>query len=108
MTTVEFKKTSSAATQSFDVLYAPLAYETDEIKYTDMNMVRRRSIRSTYKKWDVYFGLLSESDMIYLDELAIETAPQMILDATTYDVEILDTNVKHKGGNIEVIKREPE
>jgi hypothetical protein len=108
MITVQFKKTSGSAAQSFSALYAPLAYETDEIKYTDMNMDRHRSIRSTYKKWDVYFGLLSDADMIYLDELAIEPAPQMILDATTYDVEILDTNIKHKGGNIEIIKREPE
>ena len=108
MTTIQFKKTSSAAAQTFNVLYDPVSYDTDEIKYTDMNMKRHRSIRSKYKKWDVYFGLLSESDMIYLDELAIEPAPQMILDAVTYDVEILDVNVKHKGGDIEVIKREPE
>ena len=109
MTTIQFKKSSGAAANSFSaVRIEPDFYVPDPTLYDDINRVLRMTIDASYKQWNIRLGLLTEAQMDYLLELKKEDAPQFIHATVTYDVRLLDIKPRRWGGRITVINTAKE
>jgi hypothetical protein len=108
MDTVQFKKDSGAATNTFDAVFVEVSYLTEEERYTKVDFTRVREVIATWKVWSIRFGLLTEAQIDYLNELAVEAVPQMIYATVTYNIEIDKMSVKFKGGTARVIKTAKE
>jgi hypothetical protein len=109
METVQFKTSSGAGAQSFNaVIVEPAPPDIEEEKWVDMDGVLNKEIIFQRLKWNITFGLLTTSEMDYLNALTGYETPQMIYASTTYDIYIEKINAKYKGGTITVINRDPE
>jgi len=108
METVQFKKNSGAAEETFDAVIIEPQLITDDTRYIDFAGNRHRIVFHTYKKWSITFAKLTIAQMDYLLELQAEEEPQMILDSITYNIDIENVRPKYKSGTISVINREPE
>jgi hypothetical protein len=108
MDSVQFKKNSGAATNTFDAVWVEVSYETDEERYIQLDFTRSRTVFAKWKVWTIRFGLLTTAQIDYLNELATEEVPQMIYATVTYNVEIEKMNVKYKGGEAIVINTAKE
>jgi len=108
MTTVQFKKNASAAVVSFSAVSILPDYVKDTFAYTDSLYNRGEIIAASWKKWGIRLGFVSEADMDYLNELKKESAPQMILDATTYEIQIERVTPRRTGSFISVINKVSE
>jgi len=108
METVQFKKNSGAAAETFSAVSVTPELVTEEERWIDLAGERRRTVFQTYRRWSIELALLTTAQMDYLLELQAEPAPQMVYDSTTYDVEIEEVKAKYRGGSITVINRDPE
>ena len=109
METVQFKTSSGAGAESFSaIIVEPAPPEVEDENWTDLTGVKYREIIFKYLKWNITFGLLTTTQMDYLNALTGYETPQMIYNAVTYDVVIDNVKAKYKGGTITVINRDPE
>jgi hypothetical protein len=108
MTTIGFKKSSGDDTRNFNAVYIAPFYPRDEERFVDANYARRKTIRAAWHAWEIRFGKLTLIQLQFLEELVREEAPQMILDSTTYDIDLDSVKTNFKGTKIVVINTEPE
>ncbi|MEE9572145.1 MAG: hypothetical protein V3W20_03780 [Candidatus Neomarinimicrobiota bacterium] len=108
MEVVQLKKTSGSVTEDFNALYIIPYRIEDYEKYTDVNFVRRKLQNAYWLAFEIRFALLTAAKMDYLNEIRIETAPQAIIDSTTYNIDILELNVRPTGGLMKIAKTSAE
>lgn len=106
--TVQFKTSAAVAAESFRAVYVRTFYETDGETFATLDGTKNKVVYFTYKKFEVRFGVLSESQMDYLEELITFTAPQFIYNAGTYDVLVERVNARNRGGSIILTLTDPE
>lgn len=108
MTSIGFKLSSGDSQVDINAMIAEPDFENDDLRFTDINRVKRRRIYAQYKVWNIVFGLLSETEMDYLNELKVQEAPQMILDSITYNIDVISAQIRFKGAKMIVSKVDPE
>ena len=107
--TIQFKTSSGATAQTFDIIEVlSLAGKRDETEYSDLSHEDKKIVHAKHLRWEVKFGLLSDSQISYLNQLEDEEAPQMIYAAVTYNIFVERSSVKRKDGSMTVWKREAE
>jgi hypothetical protein len=107
MITIGFKKTSASANNIFQAIYANIFYPKQEVRFSDLNYVRRKKIEAWWQAWDIRLGKLTEAQMDFLEELAKEEAPQMILYGYTYDIDVDEIQIRYIGSKLIIINVNP-
>lgn len=102
MVTAQFKLNSGASTVDLPAVYILEDFLEDSEKYTDINWTRRKIQNAKWKVWEVRFGYLNVGEQTYLYFLKAEELPQFIYDTVTYDIEILEVQIRYQGGMIRV------
>lgn len=108
METVEFKFSSGDSAEEFNAVYVIPDFAEDAEKYIDINFTRRKVQNAYWKVFEVRFGYLTVAKQDYLNELKIKTAPQFIYNTVTYNIEVLEIQVRYQGGMIRVAKTAKE
>ena len=108
MTTVQFRTDSSATFASYSAVIVEVDYENDETVYNDMSWNNKKIVNASWKKWNIKFSRLSETQMDALLALKKEEEPQMSISSTTYDIVIKAMSMKAIGATITVINKTKE
>jgi len=108
MTTVTFKTSSGGTNTNFNAVNIIPTYDTDHEIFAAVDGTRTKKVINKWKVWTIFLSILSETEMDYLEGLAAEEAPQMILSSTTYDITVEDLKATPRGGSIVVKNRDAE
>jgi len=112
METISFKYTISTTdyTRDIDVIFYEQDYIEESEIYEDVDFTKGVEIYAEYKRWTMYFGLLTATDMDYLIQWKRhDYSPKFTISSTEYGPLIVDKiKITHEGGSLIAHARSPE
>ena len=108
METIQFKYSSGGSAVTFNAVYVRPDFMEDSEEFDDVNYTKRKTQNAKWQVWDIRFGLLSITQQDWLNELKVQTAPQMIYESTTYDIQILEKQIRQIGASMKCVKTTKE
>jgi len=107
METVGFKHASGDPSfTEFDAVLVIPDWDVQNTIYSDINDNLRKIVDVKHKVWKITFAAIDVSGQDFLIDMKGEEAPQMYYDSATYNIRVLESNIKHIGSMITVSKVE--
>lgn len=99
---------NGAQQSDFEVVSVTPVPESEKMSFNDINWNRRVIVRATWLAWEIVFGKLTEAEMDFLIALDKAETPQVVMNSTTYDVEVDSMRIRAVGATLTLINKAPE